>query len=224
MIEMETEETVGINYWRNITNRELDKILEEAKGLIFLIYNTAEINDIVGFLKRFRPKEDIDILYISLVRSYYHIKMTLEEENLERKRLFILDCVTSMITDVDEKITFTGGKNIEGIFRKPPSDFDKLKGTIEEGLSLLKSIGISADMIVVDSISQFINLSFPTEHQIKNFYRFLDETKKDILGIMHDTMVILYNDRVGRLRYLPKLHADHIIRMDVIREEPEWRG
>lgn len=217
-------ETIKINYWRNINNKELDEILEEAKGLIFLIYNVAEIEDIVGFLNRFRPKEEIDILYVSLIRSYYHIKMALEEKKLDRKRLFILDCVTSMIMEVDEESTFEGGKAIEGIFRRAPADFDRLKEIIKEGLSLLKNIGISADVIVIDSVSQLVNLSFPTEHQIKSFYRFLDDVKRDILGIVHDTLIMLYNDKTGYLRYLPRFHADHIIKMDVIKEEPEWRG
>lgn len=216
-------ETLRINYWKGI-NRELDSILKDMRGIIILIHNSAEIEDIIGFLTRFRIKDGLDFLYISLIRSYYHIKLSLEDIDLRNRRLFVLDCVTSMITDVDEGGCFRGVDRIEGIFRKPPTSFDKLKDLIVEGLACLKNVGISADVIVIDSISQLINLTFPTEYQIRGFYRFLDEIKRDILGVVHDTCMILYDDKVGYIRYLPIVHSDHIMRMEIVKEKPSWRG
>ena len=59
---METE-TLRINYWKGI-NKELDDVLKDIKGIIFLIHNSAEIEDILDFLTRFRPQDQVDILYI----------------------------------------------------------------------------------------------------------------------------------------------------------------
>ena len=219
---METE-TLRINYWKGI-NKELDDILKDIKGIIFLIHNSAEIEDILGFLTRFRPQDQVDILYISLIRSYYHIKLSLEGKDLGNRRLFILDSVTSMITDVDEEKGFEGKEKIEGIFRKPPSDFNKLKDLIIEGLDSLKKVGTTADIIVIDSISQLINLTFPTDYQLKGFYNFLEEMRRNVLGVIHDTLIILYDDKIGYLKHLPVVHSDHIIRMEVIKEKPTWRG
>lgn len=217
-------ETVRINYWKGLNSKDLEEILEDVKGLLFLIYNDAEISDIIDFLERIRPKDELDILYISLLRSYYHIKMELEEKKIDKRRLFIVDCVSSMIMDVDESSVFAGKEKIEGIFRRAPGNFNHLKDIIKEGLNLLKSAGIGADVMVVDSISNLVNLSFPTEVTIKNFYRFMDECKRELLGIMHDTLILLYNDRTGYLKNVPMLHADHVLKMEVIKEEPKWEG
>jgi len=43
---METE-TLRINYWKGI-NKELDDVLKDIKGIIFLIHNSAE--NILTFL------------------------------------------------------------------------------------------------------------------------------------------------------------------------------
>ena len=216
-------ETLRINYWKSI-NRGLDRYLQDLKGIVLLIHNSAEIDDILSFLKRLRPKDELDILYISLVRSFYHIKLFFDERKLDKKRLHVLDCVSSMITDIDDKGIFRGEEDIEAIFRRPPSDFHRLEGLISEGLDLLKKSGVLADMVVVDSISQLINLTFPTESQLRDFYSFLNAIRNKLMGVMHDTFILLYDDKIGYVRHIPIVHADHIIRMEVIREKPSWRG
>ena len=216
-------ETLRINYWKGI-NRELNEILTNIKGIVFLIHNSAEAEDIFNFLTRLRPRDHTNILYVSLVRSYYHIKLSIENRSLQNKRLFILDCVSSMISDVDETGTFETKNKIQAIFRRPPTNFEKLRELIMDALTSLRRMGVMVDIIVIDSISQLINLTFPTEHQLRGFYRFLEEVRRDILGIFHDTSIILYDDKVGYIKHLPIVHSDHVMKMEVIKEKPTWRG
>ena len=79
------------------------------------------------------------------------------------------------------------------------------------------------NIVVVDSISQFINFTVPTEAELHNLYSFLRSIKEDALGIIRDAIILLYNDKMGSLKKLPTMFTDVIIKLEVIKEKPEWK-
>ena len=79
------------------------------------------------------------------------------------------------------------------------------------------------NIIVVDSISQFINFTTPTDEEIQNLYIFLKSIKEDALGITRDAIILLYNDKMGSMKKLPTMFTDAIMKLEVIKEKPEWK-
>ena len=79
------------------------------------------------------------------------------------------------------------------------------------------------NIIVVDSILQFINFTTPTDEELHNLIIFLKSIKEDALGITRDVIIILYDDKIGSMKKLPTMFTDVIMKLEVIKEKPEWK-
>jgi archaellum biogenesis ATPase FlaH len=79
------------------------------------------------------------------------------------------------------------------------------------------------NIIVVDSISQFINFTVPTDEELRNLYEFLLSIKEDTLGVTCDTIILVYDDRLGSMKKLPIMFTNAILKLEVIKEKPEWK-
>ncbi len=79
------------------------------------------------------------------------------------------------------------------------------------------------NIIVVDSILQFINFTTPTDEELHNLCTFLKSIKEDALGINRDIIIILYDDKIGSMKKLPTMFTDVIMKLEVIKEKPEWK-
>jgi archaellum biogenesis ATPase FlaH len=79
------------------------------------------------------------------------------------------------------------------------------------------------NIIIVDSISQFINFTTPTDEELHNLYAFLKSIKEDALGVTRDVILLLYDDRMGSMKRLPTMFTDSIMKLEVIKEKPEWK-
>ncbi|MCD6468644.1 MAG: hypothetical protein J7L32_04995, partial [Thermoplasmata archaeon] len=91
---LEKNETVEYtNYWMEIQNR-LSETLNNIKGLVLVVYTGLEFTDIVEILNKVEPNRFINVLYLSLVRSYKYIKQVLEYKPCKSKRFFVVDCVS----------------------------------------------------------------------------------------------------------------------------------
>jgi archaellum biogenesis ATPase FlaH len=150
------------------------------------------------------------MLYISFTNSYSYIKQVLLEKQFESKKLFVIDCVSGFVIELHD--------TPECAYRKPPANLEQLKEL------LLKNINIyNPNIVVIDSMSQFINFSTPTEEELNNFYRFLQSLKENVWGLKEDSIVLLYDDKVGQLQSLPTVSIDLILKYEVIREKPRWK-
>jgi len=81
----------------------------------------------------------------------------------------------------------------------------------------------SPNIIVVDSISQFINFTIPTDEELHSLYTFLKSIKENALGVTCDTIILLYDDKMGSMKKLPTVFTDAIMKLEVIKEKPEWK-
>ena len=74
------------------------------------------------------------------------------------------------------------------------------------------------DVIILDSLSQFINFSQPTDDDIFILYRFLGMIRENVLNIEQSTFLLLYDDKMMKTNHLPKIGTDLIIKLE--KEEP----
>ena len=206
---MEELKVVQVNYWKEI-RKEINKTLESIHGLVLLTHNSIEFSDLIDFLNNLHRNQRATVLYISLINSYNHIKQTLQAYPLLLKKLYVVDCVSGFLLDQQDTINC--------VYRKPPQNLEEMKYLI------IKNIQWSnPNIVVVDSISQFINFTVPTEAELHNLYSFLRSIKEDALGIIRDAIILLYNDKMGSLKKLPTMFTDVIIKLEVIKEKPEWK-
>ncbi len=197
------------NYWKE-AHKEIHEILQDFKGIMLLTHNSIEFTDIVDFLNKVRPGKFLNLLYISLIRSYDYMTVVLLRKQLENKRIFFIDCVSGY--------AFPSEKEIDDcIYHKPPHTLNEMKELISFGIKKA-----NPEIIVIDPLSQFINFSQPTEGEINDLYNFL-KSLKDTLGIMQNTFILLYDSKLRTMQHLPKISADLILKIEVVKEEARWK-
>ncbi|HEC95345.1 MAG TPA: hypothetical protein ENI45_05205, partial [Thermoplasmatales archaeon] len=152
--EHDTDETAEyINYWMEIQNR-LSDILKDLSGIVLMIHSGMEFIDIVALLNMIKPDRFINVLYISLVRSYNYMKQVLNHHPCGQKRIFVIDCVSGYAFPTEDRVD-------DCFYHKPPSSLEEMKRIITFGVEKC-----NPEMIVVDSLSQFINFSHPTKDEL----------------------------------------------------------
>ncbi len=204
------EDVITINYWKEIRN-EISDILKDLKGIILLTHNSMEFTDIVDILNKTRPDHFLSVLYISLIRSYEFMKLALDKKPLDNKRIFFIDCVSGFAFPPEENID-------DCLYHKPPLNLEEMKEIIGYGIEKSNS-----DIIVLDSLTQFINFSRPTEHEITDLYKFL-RTLKASSNIIQDTFILLYDSRMNMMQNLPKMYIDMMLydsRMSMVQNLPK---
>lgn len=203
------EQILGVNYWKRL-QKEKSEIIGNLHGVIILIHNSAEFSQIIDFLNQVKPGVQQRLLYISLVNSWLNIKKNLDHHPIDKKDLFVVDCVSLFLGEVEDTEQCS--------FRKPPHDLKSLKQLLLENVQR-----VNPNVLVVDSLSQFINFSMPTEEELKEFYFFLRDIQEKISGLSDDAVILLYDDMFGSLRSLPIMNVDLILKYEVIREHVLWK-
>jgi hypothetical protein len=204
------QKVVQVHYWKKMLN-EANEVIGKLHGIVLLIHNSVDFSDIINFLNRIRHDEQLLILYISFTNSYNYIKETIEKYPLESKKLFVIDCVSGFFIESND--------TVDCCYRKPPINLEELKTL------LMKNIGEkNPNIVVVDSMSHFINFSTPNEKELEEFYKFLHSVKEDIWGLKEDCIIFLYDDKVGQLQSLPTMSVDLILKLEAIRDVPRWKG
>jgi len=209
MLKTVEKTNLNINYWKEIQG-ELPDILNNLSGIVLLTHNSVEFTDIIDFLKNIRKEEFMNVLYISLVRSYDYMKNALSLKQLDQKRMMFIDCVSGY--------AFPQEENIDNcLYHKPPQNLEEMKQIITFGID--KS---GPDMIVIDSLSQFINFTRPTEYEIRELYKFLQSLRTSSLNIIQNTFILLYDTKLGVMQNLPKFSTDLILKVEKVKEETRW--
>jgi len=204
------EEVININFWKEI-HKEISSTLEEISGIVLITHNSIQFPDIIDILNVTRPNQIMTVLYISLTRSYEFMKSALNQKKLREKQLFFIDCVSGY--------AFPKENNIDDcIYHRPPSNLNEMREIITLGIQ--KS---NPDIIIIDSISQFINFSRPTETKITDLYQFLRTIRESGLNIVQDTYMLFYDNQMDMMINLPKRYTDLILKIEVSKEEAFWK-
>ncbi|MBU0497605.1 MAG: hypothetical protein KKC68_08255 [Candidatus Thermoplasmatota archaeon] len=204
------EEVISINYWKEVHN-DISTILKDIRGIVLITHNSIEFTDIIDILNMTRLNHFLSTLYISLTRSYDFMKLALQQKELKEKQMFFIDCVSGFAFPSEDKVD-------DCLYHKPPSNLQEMKDIISYGIEKA-----NPDMIIIDSLSQFINFSRPTEHELKDLYVFLRTLRGTGLNIVQDTFFLFYDNRMGMMLNLPKMHTDLILKVEVLKEDPMWK-
>lgn len=205
MLETLKEINSSVNYWKEI-EKNLSDELKNLRGIVLLTHNSMEFTDIIDFLQHVRQGQFLNVLYISLVRSYGYMKQALTLKPLDQKRMMFIDCVSGYAFPIEENLD-------EAFYHKPPQNLDEMKDIIRFGIEKT-----NADMIIIDSLSQFINFSQPTEGEIVEFYEFLKTLKEGTMNFMQNTVLLLYDSKLRVMQNLPKTSVDLILKMEIAKK------
>ena len=204
------DEVISINYWKEI-HKEISEILKNLHGIVIITHNSIEFTEIIGLLNKTRPDHFHNILYISLIRSYDFMRLALDKKLIGNKKITFIDCVSGYAFPPEEGID-------DCLYHQPPHNLDQMKEIISFGIEKC-----NPDIVVIDSLSQFINFSRPTEHEISELYKFLHSLKTSSLNIIQDTFILLFDTKLGIMQNLPKFTVDLILKIEILKEEPRWR-
>lgn len=138
-----------------------------------------------------------------MTRSYDYMRHALEQNPLSQKQIFFIDCVSGF--------AFPAEENIDNcLYHKPPRDLFTMKEIIQFGIDKT-----NPDVIIIDSLSQLINFSKPTEQELNGFYTFLGHMRQQMLNIVNNTFILLFDTKMGSLQNLPTQGIDAILKLEI---------
>ena len=200
---MKDDAVVAVNYWKE-SRKELKKLLSEPWKTLLLFHNSQEVKEIADFIKKLSDSKRI--VYFSLTRTYNAIIPSFEDID---KSLFIVDCISSGV--FEKKNTKTS------FFENSPSNFDEIIALNEKYLNELKP-----DLVILDSLSQFIDFSTPNPKYTPELYKYLNSLKKIRTPCR---FILLYMDSSSKdIVFIPTYDVDLILRVEVIVEKIYWKG
>ena len=205
---MNEEVIVQINYWKEM-RKELNKTMSQLSGIVLLTHNSVDFSGIIDFLNLVRKDEMLTTLYISLIQSNDYIKDKLTIKPMKNKRLFVVDCVSHYVRNNHD--------TDDCIYKKTPYNLEEMKKLIEDSIKY-----VNPNIIIIDSLSQYINFTMPTDNELNELYKFLKSIKEDVLGIICYTVILIYDDKLGSMKKLPTLFTDLILKLEIIKENIQW--
>ncbi len=194
-----------IHYWKNI-QKESNETLGSLSGLTLVIHNSAEFTDISSFLNKIHKKTPSKVLYFSLTTSYDRIKNGIDDRALPNKQLHIVDMVSGFLLEIQD--------NIDCVFRKPPKTLAEMESLMMKNIKRVKP-----DIVCVDSLSQFLNFTKPSDQDLQQLYQFLGSLKETFMGSNLKTILIFYDEKPGPMKKLPLIFTDLILKMEIVKPD-----
>ena len=131
------------------------------------------------------------------------MRHALDLNPLDQKKIYFIDCVSGFAFPEEDNID-------DCMYHKPPNNLEKMKDIIKFGIKKC-----NPDIVVLDSLSQFINFSRPTKDELTDLYEFLKVLRQSVLNIIQNAFVLLYDNKMGIINNLPKQSADLILNLEI---------
>lgn len=193
-----------INYWRSIQN-EIDDVLEKLQGIVLVLHNSMEFIQFVDFFQKIQSSHLTNVLYISLTRSHDYMRHALELKPFDRKLIYVIDCVSGFAFPTEDNID-------NCLYHKPPKNLTQMKEIISYGIEKC-----NPDIIVLDSLSQFVNFSQSSDKELRDLSFFLKNLRNNALNIRQKTVILLYDTKLGSPRIHPDITIDMTLKIEVIK-------
>ena len=132
------------------------------------------------------------------------MQKALQMNPLDQKRMVFIDCVSGYAFPIEENVD-------EAFYHKPPQTLEEMKEIIKFGISK-----INPDMIIIDSLSQFINFTKSSEDDLNELYEFLNSIKSDTMNLTRNSFILLYDTKLSTIQQLPKITTDNILKIEII--------
>jgi hypothetical protein len=200
---MENEEE--INYWRSIQN-EVDEVLGNLQGIVLVLHNSMEFTQFIDFFQKIQSNHFTNVLYISLTRSHDYMRHALELKPFDRKLLYIIDCVSGFAFPTEDHID-------NCLYHKPPQDLAQMKEILKFGIEKC-----NPDIIVLDSLSQFVNFSQSSDKELRDLSLFLQTLRNDAFNIRQKTVLLFYDTKLGSPRILPDMAIDMMLKIEILKK------
>jgi hypothetical protein len=165
-------------------------IFRNLNGIVLLKHESIEFTKIIKILNQTKPEHFLDVLYISFVRSYNYMKTALEFNPLIEKRIFFIDCVSGYAFPDEDKID-------NCLYHKPPSNTNEIEKVILFGIEKSKP-----DIVVIDSMSQYISFSKSNINDMIYLINFIKTLNKEKISLENITFIILYDTKLGLIKDL----------------------
>ena len=192
-----------IHYWKSI-QKESNETIGKLLGLSLVLHNSAEFSDIARFISKIRKNEPSKVLYFSMTTSYNHIKDEIKVQANHNKNYQIIDMVSGFLLEIQD--------NVDCLFRKPPKNFAEMQMMMMTNIQRTKP-----DIVCVDSLSQFMNFTQPSDQDLQKLYQFLGSLKQRFMGTSVKNILLFYDEKHGHIKKLPLIFTDMIMKIEVIR-------
>jgi hypothetical protein len=169
---------------------KLESNLRNLNGIVLLKHDSIEFTKIIQILNQIKPEHFIDVLYISFVRSYKYMRTAIEFNPLLEKRIFFIDCVSGYAFPDEDKID-------DCLYHRPPSNIKEMEKVILFGIE--KS---NPDIVVIDSMSQYISFSKSNINDMIDLINFIKALNKEKFNLENITFIILYDTKMGLIKDL----------------------
>jgi archaellum biogenesis ATPase FlaH len=72
------------------------------------------------------------------------------------------------------------------------------------------------DIVIIDSLSQLINFSKPTDQELNEFYTFLRDMRQQMVNLVNKTYIFMFDTKMGVLYQFPTQGFDTILKLEAI--------
>jgi len=192
---------------------KLDNYIEQEKnsdaefnslnGVVLLKHSSIDFIQIIQILNQIKSDHFIDVLYISFVRSYKYMRTALEFNPLHKKRILFIDCVSGYAFPDEDKID-------DCFYHKPPSNISEMERIILFGIEK-----VNPDIVVIDSLSQYISFS---KSNIKDTINLIDLIRATIEGknsLKKLTFILLYDTKLGMYHDISSITSSVDVSIDI---------
>jgi hypothetical protein len=183
--------------------KDPEKGIASLQGLALLKHASIEFTKIIQILNQIEPKKFMDVLYISLVRSYNYMRKALDFNPLDNKRIFFIDCVSGYAFPDEDMID-------DCFYHRPPSNINDMRKIMRFGLE--KS---DPDIVVIDSLSQYISYSKSNINDMIYLIESFRNLTKQKLSLQKITIILLYDTKLGQFQDISSISNYIDISLDV---------
>lgn len=180
-----------------------DAEFNSLNGVVLLKHSSIDFIQIIQILNQIKSDHFIDVLYISFVRSYKYMRTALEFNPLHKKRILFIDCVSGYAFPDEDKID-------DCFYHKPPSNISEMERIILFGIEK-----VNPDIVVIDSLSQYISFS---KSNIKDTINLIDLIRATIEGknsLKKLTFILLYDTKLGMYHDISSITSSVDVSIDI---------
>jgi len=160
-------------------------IVDVSNKIFIAFQKSPEFSETVKFLNNIDKIKSQNLCYISIISSYIHIENVLFSIPPISKNIYIVDCVSKLLVDNLKD-------NFNVIFRNSPNSFDKIKKVFLDAISFF-----SPQVVILDSLSQFLNYSNLDSDELIKLFLFFRETISDKKNSNIEKIILLFNEKLS---------------------------
>ncbi|MBD3203344.1 hypothetical protein GF327_03560 [Candidatus Woesearchaeota archaeon] len=195
------DKVTEIFIWKEISFA-IDQEIKNTKGNLLLIHKSLDFPSLLYFF--FKNFEDQSKLYLSLLRSSDYILENINDQGYKTENMFLIDCVSSFLNKK--------AKPEKNLSHEDPPMY------ISELISLLEKYSREArDIVIIDSLSKFVDFSSSYRGNSNEFYKLIHFIRENMF-LSKSNIIFLYDEKQTHIRHIPKTHFNKILKIEAIEE------